>query len=81
MQGYAVGVVEEGEDGSIRVRLARGIRVQAPRSEESDGPSVTRSPGKSKPAMTLLDFSTCFGLSPDSLPGIQPWRVSAIAVS
>ena len=54
MQGYAVGVVEEGEDGSIRVRLARGIRVQAPRSEESDGPSVTRSPGKSKPAMTLL---------------------------
>ncbi|HCH7473829.1 TPA: DUF1173 family protein [Pseudomonas aeruginosa] len=54
MQGYAVGVVEEGEDGSIRVRLARGIRVQAPRSEESDGASVTRSPGKSKPAMTLL---------------------------
>ncbi|MFU5648602.1 DUF1173 family protein [Pseudomonas aeruginosa] len=54
MQGYAIGVVEEGEDGSIRVRLARGIRVQAPRSEESDGASVTRSPGKSKPAMTLL---------------------------
>ncbi len=54
MQGYAVGVVEEGEDGSIRVRLARGIRVQAPRSEENESTSVTRSPGKSKPAMTLL---------------------------
>ncbi|MGG4660505.1 DUF1173 family protein [Pseudomonas vlassakiae] len=54
MQGYAAGVVEEGEDGSIRVRLARGIRVQAPPSEETQRASVARAPGKSKPAMTLL---------------------------
>ena len=54
MQGYAVGVVEEGEDGSIRVRLARGIRVQAARSEDSESTVVKGSPGKSKPAMTLL---------------------------
>ena len=54
MQGYAAGVVEEGEDGSIRVRLARGIRVQDPRSEGCESDSVKRSAGKSKPAMTLL---------------------------
>jgi hypothetical protein len=54
MQGYAAGVVEEGDDGSIRVRLARGIRVQAPQSEERESTILNRAPGKSKPAMTLL---------------------------
>ncbi|WP_137887577.1 DUF1173 family protein [Pseudomonas sp. 2FE] len=54
MQGYDVGVVEEGDDGSIRVRLARGIRVQAARAEGGESSEEKKSPGKRKPAMTLL---------------------------
>lgn len=66
MQGYAVGVVEEGEDGSIRVRLARGIRVQAPRSGKRKHLG-DRSPGKSKPAMTLLGLLHLLWSGLDSL--------------
>ena len=56
MQGYEPGVVEEGDDGSLRIRLGRGIRIQeasTPAEEVTDAAAPTR-PGVSKPAMTLL---------------------------
>lgn len=52
LQGYAVGVVEEGEEG-LKVRLARGLRIQDARPE-NDQPAQPVRPGVRKPAMTLL---------------------------
>lgn len=60
MQGYARGVVEEGDDGLLRIKLTRGLRI--PPTKESDG-EVTeqshRAPGIRKPSMSqraLLDL-------------------------
>lgn len=56
MQGYEQGVVEEGDDGTLRVRLARGLLEQAAKGECADKGMGIQKPTAStrKPAMTLL---------------------------
>lgn len=56
LQGYAVGVVEETADGGMKVRLARGVRQQAPEEAGDAAPSPPAAPGVKKPAMTLLSL-------------------------
>lgn len=54
MQGYTRDAVEE-VDGGLRIKLARGLRVQEPPKEQRSGVSQQRaSAGTRKPAMTLL---------------------------
>ncbi|NWA02803.1 DUF1173 family protein [Pseudomonas gingeri] len=56
MQGYEAGVVEEGDDGTLRVRLARGL-VELPARTGSagrDGVIHRPSAGDRKRSMTLL---------------------------
>lgn len=55
MQAYDRGVVEEGEDGLLRIRLARGLRVLHSREVGEEGTvQAPAAPGVRKPAMTLL---------------------------
>ncbi|GAB3375664.1 DUF1173 family protein [Azotobacter armeniacus] len=55
MQGYEAKVVEEADDGTLRVRLARGLRVQQATAIDDAIEFQTKIfPGKRKPAMTLL---------------------------
>ncbi|WP_338524299.1 DUF1173 family protein [Pseudomonas batumici] len=56
MQGYEIGVVEEGDDGTLRVRLARGLLEQAAKGERADKGVGIHKPAASlrKPVMTLL---------------------------
>lgn len=56
MQGYAQGVVEEGEDGAMRVKLALSLRKKDP-LESAAATSTPNSSGAARPrqpAMTLL---------------------------
>ncbi|TLX70048.1 DUF1173 domain-containing protein [Pseudomonas nicosulfuronedens] len=54
LQGYDVGVVEEAEDNTLRIRLAHGLRINdaAPSGDGHDLPP--RIPGVKKPSMKLL---------------------------
>ncbi|WP_407364173.1 DUF1173 family protein (plasmid) [Pseudomonas luteola] len=56
LQGYSKGVVEEREDGSLRIKLARGLRIQAAsgKPRTSVRQATLSAPGERKPAMTLL---------------------------
>ncbi|QXI26236.1 DUF1173 family protein [Pseudomonas vanderleydeniana] len=55
MQGYEVGVVEEGDDGTLRVRLARGLVERPARASTLSGARLPQSTsGTRKRAMTLL---------------------------
>ncbi|EMN3634435.1 DUF1173 family protein [Pseudomonas aeruginosa] len=55
LQGYATGVVVEGDDGSLRIKLARGLRVLPTREAEDEARAMTAiQPGIRRPAMTLL---------------------------
>ncbi|KIZ33425.1 MULTISPECIES: DUF1173 family protein [Pseudomonadota] len=54
MKGYDKGVVEEGDDGQLRIRLARGIRILPAREAADDSEPAPSRPGARKPAMTLL---------------------------
>ncbi|NWB99475.1 DUF1173 family protein, partial [Pseudomonas gingeri] len=56
MQGYERGVVEEGDDGTLRIRLARGLLEQAAKAGSAHEPRSIQKPsaGARKPAMTLL---------------------------
>ncbi|MFA7946503.1 DUF1173 family protein, partial [Pseudomonas brenneri] len=55
MQAYDRGVVEEGEDGLLRIRLARGLGVLSSRETGEEGTvQAPAAPGVRKPAMTLL---------------------------
>lgn len=55
MQAYDLGVIEEGDDGLLRVRLARGLKAN-PTREEAVPDNVARpsAPGVRKPVMSLL---------------------------
>lgn len=50
LQGYAVSVVEETADGGMKVRLARGVRQQAPREAGDAAPCPPADLGVKKPA-------------------------------
>ncbi|UCL90188.1 DUF1173 family protein [Pseudomonas sp. HS-18] len=54
LQGYDVGVVEEAEDNTLRIRLAHGLRISdtAPAGDGQD--QSPRAPGTKKPSMKLL---------------------------
>nr|WP_256347260.1 hypothetical protein [Pseudomonas gingeri] len=64
MQGYERGVVEEGDDGTLRIRLARGLLEQAAKADSAKEPRSIQKPSADahKPAMTLSwAYSTCCG--------------------
>lgn len=54
LQGYAMGVVEETDDGGMRVKLARGIQQKTPGAAEVVEAPMNVAPGVKRPAMTLL---------------------------
>jgi hypothetical protein len=54
MQAYAKDVVEEGEDGQLRIRLFRGLKMLKPTEASSEGVEAPKAPGVSKTAMTTL---------------------------
>ncbi|QCT95386.1 DUF1173 domain-containing protein (plasmid) [Stutzerimonas degradans] len=54
MQGYVKGVVQEGDDGQLRIKLARGIRILPAREGGSGDELVPSRPGVRQPAMSLL---------------------------
>lgn len=55
MQAYDRGVVDEGDDGVLRIRLAHGLSVLPPKEDADPAPLVApAAPGVRKPAMTLL---------------------------
>jgi len=55
MQGYEAGVVEEGDDGTLRVRLARGLVELPARASSTHGDRLTQNDTHTrKRAMTLL---------------------------
>jgi len=55
MQGYSRGVVEEGEDGLLRIRLARGLQAAPPKDSGDEViVALPTAPGVRKPAMSLL---------------------------
>lgn len=55
MQGYETGVIEEGDDGTLRVRLARGLVELAARTATPGGDRSPQGNGATrKRAMTLL---------------------------
>lgn len=54
MQCYAKGVIEEGDDAQLRIRLARGFQILPAREETVIQPEAAPVPGVRKPAMTLL---------------------------
>lgn len=60
LQGYARGVVEEGDDGLLRIKLARGLRVLPTRESNGEPTEPSHSsPGVRKPSMSqraLLDL-------------------------
>lgn len=57
LQSYVEGVVVEGADNDVRVRLSRGIRIRIKSDkaeQESDLPLNPRQPSRTQRAMTLL---------------------------
>lgn len=46
--------MEETDDGGMKVRLARGVRHQAPGEAGDTAPSPPAAPGMKKPTITLL---------------------------
>ena len=55
LQGYAPGVIEELDDDTWRIRLARGLRSRSATAEGSaPNPATGSSSGRGRPAVTLL---------------------------
>lgn len=77
-----VGVVEEADDNTLRIRLAYGLRVNDTAPVDSDASDVQRTPGVKKPSIRLLGLLQLLWLTTgptQSLGGLRQKSMKASA--